>query len=111
MDKEPLPEYQARSTGPVAKPAKERSIAELPICLQSAVSGAELWAWVAMVLSTVAISIRVVALLNTDPHHCILFDRSSASETVDSSRPWSISHSRAGTCTAILVLDCLEQGR
>jgi|SRR5579863_1312985 hypothetical protein len=82
--KEPVAEYQTRSTGPVARSARERSMAELPILRQvEGTASVLICALTADVASTVANAIRTVANLNTGPNHFILNHRLNVSETVD----------------------------
>jgi hypothetical protein len=69
--RDPSGEYQTRSTGPVAKPAKSRSITVVPMCRQSADTAAGACAqtgWVEhrAAAKAAAIPHRTVAILPID---------------------------------------------
>jgi hypothetical protein len=82
---DPSCEYQARSTGPVARPAKPRSIAALPMWRQSGVIGVGAWPITAWLRNAAATTTPpTVALLHMVRVHCILYHRQFDQEIADS---------------------------
>src|SRR5712691_742969 len=99
-NRDPSPEYQARITGPVAGPARDSSMGVLPMCLQSGLFCARKTAD----SSTVAVRIRVVAVLPTNESIVPLIYRRSGSDTADSSSS-SLRKFSGGLLACNLVVD------